>query len=180
MLDNGGHGKVNYAVKATEWLVKNPKIKTLLCVGAGGALSPELNIGDVVVATRHFEHDYKERFLQDSPLPSGDLNPSYISLFEELKKQFPFLHLGPIASGDEDIVSEKRAQEICDQTSAMVVAWEGMGGVKSCKHLGRNFIEIRGITDHCGGSAPQDFHKNLTLAMTQASQVVKALIASDL
>ena len=40
----GGHGKVNYAIKATEFLNKHPEVQTLLCVGAGGAIDEAVNV----------------------------------------------------------------------------------------------------------------------------------------
>lgn len=176
ILSYGGHGKVSFAVRATQLLVENPKVKTLICVGAAGAINQDLKIGDVIIGLKSIEHDYKERFVENTLLPMGELDGSFLQKAKEIQKKLAYLHLGVIASGDEDIISEDRAKEIFQLTEASAVAWEGIGGYKACNILGKNFIEVRGITDHCGGTAAFDFKQNLNLAMKNAASIIKELI----
>jgi len=46
-----------------------------------------------------------------------------------------------IASGDEDVVTSKRAQEIRDQTGAACVAWEGSGAARAALFNGIGSLE---------------------------------------
>ncbi len=61
-----GGGKVNAAV-AAQRLISNFNVTALVFVGVGGAINPEFEIGDVVVATETFQHDYG--FMGDKFVP---------------------------------------------------------------------------------------------------------------
>ncbi|MCJ8276234.1 MAG: hypothetical protein MJK18_05280, partial [Bdellovibrionales bacterium] len=114
----GGHGKANFAAKATEFLFKHPEVQTLFCVGAAGAIDERVNVFDVVVATKTIEHDYKERFNPKAHLPEAKGDDRFLNFNQESFTSFK-VHKGVIASGDEDIVSRQRADEIQEQTGAL-------------------------------------------------------------
>src|SRR5258708_7581838 len=61
VLATGGHGKVQYAVQAQHFLNRE-SFRSLICVGAGGALDSSLKIGDIVLGDVTIEHDYQEKF----------------------------------------------------------------------------------------------------------------------
>ena len=176
LLEVGGHGKVNFAIKATELLLREPRIKTLICLGAGGSLSSEVSPFDVVVAEKTIEHDYCEMFSSPGNLPQVKGDQFLLNKTETCVNENFLIHRGIIASGDEDIISSERAQQIVEKTQAIAVAWEGIGGAKACREYERSFIEIRGITDNCSGSVSQDFLENLKKAMENATSVVNEII----
>ncbi|MBI4667895.1 MAG: 5'-methylthioadenosine/S-adenosylhomocysteine nucleosidase [Elusimicrobia bacterium] len=188
----GGHGKVQCALHTQYLLERLKDIGLVICAGAAGSLANHLKAGDVVVATQTIEHDYKERFTDNAPPPSwaADLN-TLTALKHKLKAAADRFHVyfGPVASGDEDIVTTKRANELRHQTGALAVplrsasgtesgpealavAWEGAGCARaSCFH-GKPFLEIRAITDMAGASAPRDFSKNLQPAVNNIGLVL--------
>ena len=86
---------------------------------------------------------------------------------------------GVIASGDEDIMSSSRASELHQDTGADVVAWEGAGGARACQLAGVNYIEIRGVTDQAGESAPEEFKKNLPKAMKNLARTLLDIPQTD-
>jgi adenosylhomocysteine nucleosidase len=59
-------------------------------------------------------------------------------------------------------------------TGAIAVAWEGAGGARACRFSGVPFLEIRGITDSAGHSAPTDFEENLIIALHNLAITVLA------
>src|SRR5688572_9425909 len=105
----------------------------LLCVGAAGSLAGAVQIGDVVVADVTIEHDCKRRF-SPKPLPRFDADSMLVQQLGRATDQsdWPFqVHVGAIASGDEDIVDSARAAEVQAATGALCVAWEGSGGARA-------------------------------------------------
>src|SRR5215831_9506194 len=129
----GGHGKTQFAVQAQYLIGHFPAVELVICAGAAGSLAPDLSVGDVVVGTETVEHDYRLLFAT-RPLPRFPGHEPSIDALRRLAHGISGFHIAfdVIASGDEDVVSSKRAQEIRDQTGAACVAWEGSGRVQPC------------------------------------------------
>jgi len=75
--------------------------------------------------------------MSPKPLPRHDAESKQLERFmraavsDELRS-FQ-VHIGPIASGDEDIVDSVRAIEVRTATEALCVAWEGSGGARAAQ-----------------------------------------------
>jgi adenosylhomocysteine nucleosidase len=128
-----GHGKTQFGIQVQYLIDRNPESKVIICIGAAGHLTNQCKLGDIVIGISTIEYDYKLRFIQaDPPCHRGDN-----SLIEEFRKvtetdELLFkVHFGNIASGDEDIVDQTRAEEINRATNALCVAWEGSGGARA-------------------------------------------------
>lgn len=163
-LSLAGHGKTQFGIQTQFFLQYYQDIKSVFCVGCAGALSEDLRLGDVILGEKTIEHDYRLKFIE-RPLPSF---PGDKQIIQEILKQSRAdfnIHLGAIASGDEDVVDKARAEEIGRQTGALAVAWEGAGGARACSFNKVPFVEIRGITDHANTDVPYDFLPNLEKAM---------------
>jgi adenosylhomocysteine nucleosidase len=171
-----GTGKAQFAVQTQHLLDQCPDTKLLVCAGAAGRLVDVLSRGDVVVATTTIEHDYKERFVPE-PLPTYEADPDALTEIRHAAatSQWPFrVTFGRIASGDEDVVSARRATQIRAATSAVCVAWEGSGGARAARFNGIGFVEIRGISDHADELAATSFREHVAAVMGHVSQVVTA------
>jgi adenosylhomocysteine nucleosidase len=83
-----------------------------------------------------------------------------------------FIHVGIIASGDEDVIELERAAALRQATEACAVAWEGAGGARACRFNEMPFLELRAITDTADHNAPGDFATNLHIAMASAAALV--------
>jgi adenosylhomocysteine nucleosidase len=132
ILAQGGLGKTQFGLQTQHLLDYCPSVHAVVCTGAAGALAKHLKVGDVVVASETVEHDCIYRFVK-RPVPRFQGDKNLIDQFEKLNKassRFE-IYVGVMASGDEDIVERSRAEEICRQTGAIAVAWEGAGGVNS-------------------------------------------------
>jgi len=166
----GGLGKAQFAVQTQHLLDMCPDWDLVVCAGAAGALVDELAVGDVVVATETVEHDLRNRFGEPLlPRFGGDA-----AVVAELHSLAPLpssfrVHVGPIASGDEDVVDGDRRETLHERTGALAVAWEGAGGARACQFSGIPFVEIRGITDRADSDAALDFGENLREAMANVA-----------
>ena len=167
----GGFGKVQLAIQAQYCIDRLDGLKRVLCVGASGGLKSILNLGDVVIATETVEHDFKKHGLPAPPrFASDELVLKQFKSLSGRKRDFT-IHFGPIASGDEDIMSESRKSELINQTGAITVAWEGAGAARACNFNNLPFIEIRGVCDSADHDAEKDFFANLELVMSHLAEV---------
>jgi len=171
----GGHGKVQFAL-STQLLIQKLNPRLVVCAGAAGRLDPSLAPLDVVISDVTIEHDYNLRFIE-RPLPRF---PADMKVLEKLRRSHEWpgfrVHFGPLASGDEDILSEGRAAEIRNLTGARAVAWEGAGGARACRMHGVPFVEVRAITDAADAEAPRAFAENVKFGMRNVAEVLRQLI----
>lgn len=166
-----GHGKVQAAIQTQQILYQLGGIEHVFCLGAAGGIGKNLKIGDVVVSEKTIEHDFIEKF-KPQALPTFATDSA---TREKLTLYAPTtfaIHFGAIASGDEDITDEKRANEIALNTSALAVAWEGAGVARTARLNKISFTEIRAISDLANGSASTDFAQNLGPAMQNLSSTM--------
>ncbi len=170
----GGHGKTQLAVHTRYLLDMMPGVKRVICAGAAGALAPELNVGDAVIASVTVEHDYLLKFVsRPDPAFSGDAG--MLSEFAGTEHPDSFgVHTGIVASGDEDVIDHLRGSAIREKTGALTVAWEGAGAARAAGLTGIPVLEIRGITDSANHDAPGDFEIHLERAMANIAHLLVA------
>jgi adenosylhomocysteine nucleosidase len=173
LLAQGGHGKTQFAVQAQYLIGQFPAVELVICAGAAGSLAPDLSVGEVVVGTETVEHDYRLLFAT-RPLPRFPGHAPSIEALRFLANGISGFHIAfdVIASGDEDVVSSKRAQAIRNQTGAACVAWEGSGAARAALFNGIGSLEVRAITDAADKEAPQRFDANLPIAMTNLASLL--------
>ena len=163
----GGLGKVDFAVRTLHIIERGPTLDGVVCLGTCGALSSDLAIGDIVVATETVEHDFNRK-LTEGPIPSFESDPNLLNAFRESGAALPgdiSVAYGPIASGDEGIDSSARARDLVNKTGGLVAAWEGAGGAKACAFACVPYIEIRCVSDLADEDAMTDFRENTPVAM---------------
>jgi len=170
----GGHGKVQFALHTQFLLQQDPTIERVICMGCAGALAPEVGIGDVVLGKHTLEHDFLLKFiLKPSPLFKG--HAETLERLLKLKNDGMNLHVGTIASGDEDVLEEERAHELYRRTQALAVAWEGAGGARACAFHNVPYLEVRGVTDRADERAVEGFESSFRGVMERLSDCVIAL-----
>jgi adenosylhomocysteine nucleosidase len=125
-----------------------------------------------VVGTKTVEHDIQKHSRKMMPEFASDA--LLLDIFRSLatKDRSYSIHFGPIASGDEDIMSTKRKAEVRARTGADVVAWEGAGCARACHFSDVPFVEIRGVTDFADHQAEGDFLKHLEVVMGNLAELV--------
>ena len=178
-----GIGKVYAAICAQTMILKySPSL--IINTGVAGSLSPELNTGDVAVASAVVQHDM-------DTTPIGE-PPGFISVIEEveiksdkeasgrliseLEKLGVKCVSGTIASGDQFIADSAKKKRIVSLFGAVACEMEGASIGQVCRVNNVPFCVIRAISDSADGGAPEDFPKFARESAQISIAVLKAFL----
>jgi adenosylhomocysteine nucleosidase len=179
-------GKVAAASTATA-LIDRFGVDIVIFTGVAGAISPALNVGDVVIADRLMQHDfdvsptglfakYEIPLLGMSHFP---VNDRLVELARQAAEEFlpsnghhlskasgsPFfsggvnsVYVGTIASGDQFIAHPDKLAELRTAIPDLLcIEMEGAAVAQVCHEYGVPFAVIRTISDKADQSAAMDF-----------------------
>ena len=185
VVARSGVGKVFAAVCAQTMIVKYG-VSMLVNSGVSGTLSPELHIGDVVVATACVQHDMDTSPLGDPvglisginrvELPASDrivagLEAACRAMNVKYKK-------GIIASGDQFIASDEKRRWIVEHFGAITGEMES-GAVAHVAFINDcPYGILRVISDEADGEANVDFPTFVKAAAKTSSDVVLSWLES--
>ena len=168
-------GKVAAAITATT-LIERFDVDCIIFTGVAGAVSPLLNVGDIVIADRLIQHDFDVSaagILSKYEIPF--LGISFFPVEQkivELAKQSAESYLsssnksagrgsafiGTIASGDQFIAHPDKIEELrVAIPDLLCVEMEGAAVAQVCHEYGVPYLVIRTISDKADHSAPMDF-----------------------
>ena len=177
-----GVGKVN-AARVTQILIDKLNVKSIINLGAAGALSPLLNIGDIVIGEKLIQHDFDiTAFDHDKGYITGvgDYIYSDIELIEKFKKAANNLKekdykikTGIIATGDIFCTDIEMKNKIYSKFDADCVEMEGAAIAQVCYLDNIPFIVIRSISDSPNGNNEIDFDKFVELASKRCANILK-------
>ncbi len=177
-----GVGKVN-AARVTQILIDKLNVKSIINLGAAGALSPLLNIGDIVIGEKLIQHDFDiTAFDHDKGYITGvgDYIYSDIELIEKFKKAANNLKekdykikTGIIATGDIFCTDIEMKNKIYSKFDANCVEMEGAAIAQVCYLDNIPFIVIRSISDSPNGNNEIDFDKFVELASKRCANILK-------
>lgn len=173
-------GKVAAATTATH-LITEFKVDSIVFTGVAGAISPELNVGDIVIGQRLFQHDMDARPLMrrfEIPLtgktsyetPEQNVNTMTQAVHNFLRNDKQFrqtlrehdidnikLLAGDIASGDLFISSSVMKNALLKNLPSVVCAeMEGAAVAQVCDDYGLPLVVVRVISD----SADENAHSS--------------------
>lgn len=176
-------GKVASAATTTQ-LINDFDLDEIIFTGVAGAISHQLNIGDIVIGNKLFQHDlngepFYERFEipilckkyletknADKLLAATQLFLNNYTDFVEHKMALKFnitapkVIYGDIASGDQFISTNEKLQEINTHLpSALCVEMEGAAVAQVCYEYDMPFSIMRIISDKANDNANVDFVK---------------------
>lgn len=176
-------GKVAAAVTTTQ-LINDFKVDEIIFTGVSGALSEELQIGDLVLGTHLYQHDMDARpIFNRFEIPL--LGKTYFETFQNLKLEVAIenfqknihqqieakylaefdiknsqLLKGIIISGDQFIASKEKVAHLKEIIpNALCVEMEGASVAQVCYEYDIPFSIIRIISDNANATAPIDFPK---------------------
>ncbi len=174
----GGVGKKRL-VRRTQQLIEAGEWDLVMCAGTAGVIAPGPAKGDVVIATETVEYDLREK-LGEPRLPRYPGSETALSLCRQrLRTESGFrVHYGPVASGDQFLMSGIQRAAVYQRTHALAAAMEGAGAALACQNGGVAFVEIRAVTDQGNFLAMFDFLLNVKQAMKNVAQVVIAVARS--
>jgi adenosylhomocysteine nucleosidase len=174
ILSLAGVGKVSAALTAT-MLIERYKVQRIIFTGVAGAVSEQVNVGDVVVGAGYLQHD-----MNALPIfPRYEIPYTGISrhqgdahliamLIEALhtanslaSDSIPFkIHQGLIISGDRFVSSAHEVQALRRELpDALCVEMEGAAVAQVCHNYRIPFAAVRSISDKADDNAHVDFPK---------------------
>ncbi len=166
-------------------------VDQIIFTGVAGGASPDLEVGDIVVAEHLVQHDfdaspiptiqrYEIPLLGVSKFPvfakevkraklAADLflqemmsDPKNQQILKYFSPRTPQVHVGLIASGDQFIASPIKLLELRkDFPHLLCVEMEGAAVAQVCYERGISFTVVRSISDKANHEAATDFPKFL-------------------
>jgi adenosylhomocysteine nucleosidase len=194
-----GVGKVNAAMTVT-LIVEGFSPAAVVFTGIAGALDPELQPGDVVIADRLLQHDlvnYTEAgpVLRSVRSPTSGLRgPIEIEADASLLRRAreaalglelvraadatraPRVWTGTIATGDTFVSSGAKKAQLRAETAARAAEMEGAAVAQVCRALGVPVLVVRGVSDSAAGEARIEARRNLGAAARNAAAVALAAL----
>jgi adenosylhomocysteine nucleosidase len=184
-------GKVNAAIAAQQ-LIDHFGVEAIFNMGSSGALAPELEVGDLVIATECIQHDFD--------LTSWDLKPGEIlfdvqmdpaagmkfraqQIFNTDEKlstlvsglankielsgvmgHSPRVYSGRILSGDQFVGQLEKAKGLWNGLQGLCTDMEAAAIAQTCSVNGVRFLCVRAMSDKADHSATVAFTEFLTAA----------------
>ena len=183
-------GKVASATTVTHLIVEFG-VTELIFTGVAGAISRDLNVGDIVIADSLVQHDLDARPIMNQfeiPLlgktvlyPSKDLLSMVVNSINELIKSDSLERLfslnqrqafslfnqkvvvGQIASGDQFISNSIEKEKLLEMLpQVLCVEMEGAAVAQVCYEYKIPFVVIRTISDSANENSVVDFNEFIT------------------
>lgn len=176
-------GKVASSSTATT-LISEFKATEIIFTGVAGAVSSDLEIGDIVISNQLYQHDMDATpLIPKFEVPLTDMiffdaNSDLIkkvqaaadtllkkpsdaiprSQLDEFKITAPKTMLGLIGTGDRFIADDKTSDTLLsEQPDTLAVEMEGAAVAQVCHDYGVPFVVIRTISDKANNNAHIDF-----------------------
>ncbi|MFN8413726.1 MAG: 5'-methylthioadenosine/adenosylhomocysteine nucleosidase [Anaerolineales bacterium] len=197
-------GKVN-AVIATQQIIDLFSVDVIFNMGSSGALSPELEVGDLVVAAEFIQHDFD---ITDWGLKPGELMFDILMSDETGQMQFrsqqifhashdltqkaveiaqsikltdlgghsPKIYTGRILSGDQFIGKLEKAQHLWNTHQGLCTDMEAAAIAHTCEVNQVPFLCIRAMSDKADHSAVLAFTDFLVSATSNYGKIFDEVI----
>jgi adenosylhomocysteine nucleosidase len=197
-------GKVN-AVIATQQMIDYFSVDAIFNMGSSGALAPELEVGDLVVASEFIQHDYD---VTDWGLKPGELlfdilmsnetgqmqfrsqqifksHPGLTQLAVEIAKttdltslgsHSPKIFSGRILSGDQFIGKPEKARELWNTHHGLCTDMEAAAIAHTCEVNNVPFLCIRAMSDKADHSAVVSFTDFLVGATANYGKIFESIL----
>ncbi|AJC87199.1 5'-methylthioadenosine / S-adenosylhomocysteine nucleosidase / 6-amino-6-deoxyfutalosine hydrolase [Campylobacter insulaenigrae] len=156
-------GKVNSTLSATI-LIEKFKAEIVLFTGVAGAFNPNLEIGDLIYATKLVQYDlditafgHPLGFVPGNEIfvkTDDKLNALALKVANELEIK---IQAGIIATGDEFICDENKKTKIREIFNADACEMEGASVALVCDALKIPCLILRSMSDKAGEKAEFDF-----------------------
>ena len=175
-------GKVFASLTATI-MIEKFDCKTLLFSGVAGGISPELEIGDLIIADKLCQHDLDISAFGHpfGFVPEGDVFVSSDKGLREIAKEVAteqniLLKEGTIATGDQFIANNERKNWISETFKADALEMEGASVAVVCDALNIPFFILRAISDTANGQAEFDFDTFLESSAKVSADFVMRMV----
>lgn len=175
-------GKVFATLTATSLIAKFG-CDTLLFSGVAGAISPELNIGDLIIADGLCQHDLDITAFGHpyGYVPEGEVCiPTDVALRniakEVAKEKGLKLVEGIIATGDQFVANTERKDWISETFKAHALEMEGASVAVVCSSLDIPFFILRAISDSADMDASFNFDEFLESSAKISADFILSMV----
>jgi len=189
-LAQSGIGKVNATI-CTQMLIDLYKPVKLIFSGVAGGLLPNMQAGDMIVAShvvqydmdltafgrRHGEMPGRDRLIECDPDLVAKSTKAFDDAFEG-QKDAPNLMLGTVASGDRFVQDTEMLRWLQREFSALATEMEGAAFGYTCALNELPFVVIRALSDSSSESSSTDFEDNLHQACQNSFKLMDEMIPS--
>lgn len=179
-----GIGKVNAAIGA-QILCDCFGVTHIVNTGIAGSLCAEQNIGDMVVSSDVWHHDFDcvafgYPMCRIPGMPqSFAADENMIALARQAAEQTgSAVRIGRIASGDQFVADQKLKDQIIERTQALCTEMEGAAIAQTAYRNGIPFVILRCISDKADNSAEMDYPSFEAMAAQRCAQVAIALASA--
>ena len=171
----------------------------VILLGVGGALRPELDVGDLVISSRVLQHDYFYSFDHgdqrirpgalilssaeaEGHAPEMDADPRLVAWIEKsgwLHAGKEKIFVGAVLSGNEFVGTVARKRAIAQlHEEAWLVEMEAAGVAQVATRLGIPFVIAKTVADRLcpDGTIEADFRACLVSASAHAAAALQALL----
>lgn len=179
-----GIGKVASAA-ATAILIQSLSPKYVINTGSAGGFDPDLDIGDVVIATELLHHDvnvthfgYELGQVPQMPLHyKSDKHLVQLALDAIGQLTNVKVTSGLVCSGDSFIGSDEAAQKIREDFVDMkAVEMEGAAIGQVCHLMETPFVVIRSLSDIAGKTSSISFDAYLAVAAKNSAEMTLLML----
>jgi adenosylhomocysteine/aminodeoxyfutalosine nucleosidase len=175
-------GKVNSTITAAT-MIEKFGCEKLLFSGVAGAVSTELKVGDLVVATKLAQHDLDITAFGHPYgfVPEGavfeEADKNLIKVAKSVAKDKGIsLKEGTIVTGDQFVCDNERKEWIAKTFDAAALEMEGASVAVTCNALGVPFFILRAISDAADMDASFSFDEFLETSAKISADFVIAMV----
>ena len=174
-----GIGKV-FAALCAQTMILEFGVKLLINTGVAGAISNELDIGDVAISDYVVQHDMDTTAIGDPIGLISGINVVKIAADDNISSALcraaekcgaKYL-VGTVASGDTFISSRERKNTIGTTFDAVVCEMEGAAIGQVCYVNDIPFCVIRAVSDKADGSSSMDYMTFVGFAAEKNANIV--------
>lgn len=183
VLVRSGIGKVNAAI-CTQVLIDLYAVDYIINMGVAGAISKELNIGDIVISSDTVQHDFDTTACGDEIGVISRMNESFFKADDALielaresaeKSERP-VYIGRVASGDKFIATTEEKNKIWSNFKAMCCEMEGAAIAHACYLNKIPFVIIRVISDKAEEGTSINYDTFFKESAIVASKIVNNMV----
>ena len=176
-----GIGKVNAAI-GTQILCDCFDVTAIVNTGIAGSLCAQQNIGDMVVSSDVWHHDFDcvafgYPMCRIPGMPqSFAADEKLIALAQQAAEQTgSTVRIGRIASGDQFVADPQLKEQITQRTQALCTEMEGAAIAQTAYRNGVPFVILRCISDKADNSAEMDYPAFEAMAAQRCAKVAMSL-----
>lgn len=185
VLVRAGIGKVNAAI-CTQLLIDCFHVDAVINTGVAGALSDELDIGDIVISEDTLQHDvdasgfgYDLGIIPRMEVSHFKADKKMIHIAEKASEVLSMktkIFVKRIVSGDQFISDPIKKKELVERFNGFCVEMEGAAIAHTCYVNKIPFVIIRSISDKADDSAEVNFAEFTQLAAENSCKMIEKMI----